>query len=103
MKCDRGLIRFLILVFIALVVLGYYGISVRQVVQKPTTQDNINYVWTGAVSVWDDYLRVPASYLWNIFVNLIWVPAIINLESIKNGQPMDLQKNPPALPYPVGN
>lgn len=86
MKGNRGLIYFLILLLIALIILGYYGISVRQAVQNPTTQDNISYTWNGAVYVWDTYLKVPAAYLWNIFVNDIWTPALNNLVNIKNGQ-----------------
>lgn len=100
MNKNGGLIRLLILIFIALIVLGYYGVSVRNVVQNPTSQDNISYVWTGAVSLWNNYLKVPATYLWNIFVNVIWVPAINNLEAIQNGQPTDLQYSAPALPIP---
>jgi len=86
MKSNRGLIKLLILILIALIVLGYYGISVRNAVQNPTTQDNISYIWTGTVAVWNDYLKAPATFLWNIFVNDIWTPAINNLENIKNGQ-----------------
>jgi hypothetical protein len=69
-------------------------------VQNPTSQDNVSYVWSGEVDAWQNYLQVPATYLWNIFVNVIWVPAIINLEAIKNGQPMDLQNSAPDLPSP---
>jgi hypothetical protein len=86
MKNNQGLIKLLILLLIALIVLGYYGISVRQAVQNPTTQDNISYIWNGIVAVWNDYLKAPAGYLWNIFVNDIWIPAINGLEGIKNGQ-----------------
>lgn len=100
MKFNRGLIRQIVVIVIALIVLGYFGISVRQAVQNPTTQDNISYVSTGVASLWDNYLKMPATYLLNIFVNVIWVPAIVNLEAIKNGQPMDLQNNAPALPSP---
>ena len=102
MKNNRGLIKLLILLLIALIVLGYYGISVRSAVENPTTQDNIGYVSTGAVSVWDKYLKGPATYLSGIFVNDIWNPAITNLEAIKNNQPTDLQKAAPLLPNPDG-
>ncbi len=100
MNQNRGLIRLLILLFLALIILGYYGVSVRDVVQNPTSQDNISYISTGAVSVWDKYLKAHATYLWNIYVNDIWLPAIHNLEAMKNGQPTDVQKRAPKLPYP---
>ena len=86
MKSNRGLIYMLILIVIALIILGYYGFSVRQAVQNPTTQDNISYIWNGAVAIWNDYLKAPATYLWNIFVNDIWNPAISNLGTIKTGK-----------------
>ncbi len=100
MKSNRGLIKLLILILIALIVLGYYGISVRQAVQNPTTQDNISYIWTGAVNIWDTYLRAPAEYLWNIFVTDIWTPALNNLENIKNGQMPIPNTNGNQLPSP---
>ncbi len=100
MKKNRGLIRLVILLFLALIILGYYGISIREVVQSPTSQDNISYVSTGATGVWDNYLKVPATYLWNIYVNDIWSAAIHNLEAMKNGEPTDVQKLAPVLPYP---
>ena len=86
MKSNQGLVKLLILILIALIVLGYYGISVRNAVQNPTTQDNVSYIWNGTVYVWDTYLKAPAGYRWNIFVNDIWTPAINNLENIKSGQ-----------------
>jgi Ethanolamine utilization protein EutJ (predicted chaperonin) len=99
-KSNRGLIYFLILILIALIILGYYGISVRSAVENPTTQDNVSYIWTGTVNVWDDYLQVPVRYLWNIFVNDIWTPAIIGLEGIKNGQPVIQNTTGNQLPSP---
>jgi hypothetical protein len=86
MKSNRGLIKLLILILIALIVLGYYGFSVRQAVQNPTTQDNISYIWTGTVAVWNDYFKASATFLWNIFVNDIWNPAISNLGTMKTGK-----------------
>ena len=86
MKRNTGLIYFLILLVIALVILGYYGFSVRQAVQNPTTQDNISYVWNGAVNIWNTFLKVPATYLWNIFIKDVWNPAVSNLGSVKTGQ-----------------
>jgi hypothetical protein len=100
MKSNRGLIQLLILLLIALIVLGYYGISVRSAVNNPTTQDNISYVWNGTVNIWDDYLQAPAGYLWNIFIDDIWTPALDNLINIKNGQMPIPNTNGNQLPSP---
>lgn len=72
----------IILIVIALLILGYFGINLRSVVNSPTTQDNFSYVWNNVVDVWNNYLKVPATYLWGIFVNLIWSPAINNIQHI---------------------
>jgi len=81
--------------------MSYYGISLRSLVNNPVTQDNIGYVATSSVSIWDQYLKQPASYLYNqVFISLIWNPAIDNLTKMKDGQPTNVQTNAPQLPTP---
>ena len=71
----------------------------RTLVNQPVTQDNFTYVATSTVSFWDRYLEQPAGYLWNnIFVNLIWDPAIYSLEQMKAGQPTNIATSSPTLP-----
>ena len=78
---ERGFIKLIIIIVIALLIISYFGINLRKVVTAPTTQDNFSYVATTTVSVWNKYLKSPASYLWHkIFVELIWNPAIDNLK-----------------------
>jgi hypothetical protein len=99
---NRGIIKWIIIIVIALLILSYYGFSLRALVNSPVTQDNFGYVATTTVSVWDQYLQQPASYLWNdVFINLIWNPAITNLTNMKNGQPTNVQTDAPQLPNPV--
>ena len=96
---DRGIIKWIIIIVVALLILSYYGFSLRTLVEAPVTQDNFHYVATSTVSVWDKYLKQPATYLWNdIFINLIWDPAIVNLTAIKNGQPTNIASSSPQLP-----
>ena len=99
---NRGsLLLWVILIVVALLVLSYYGFSLRNLVQAPVTQDNFNYVATSTVSVWDKYLEQPASYLWNdVFINLIWDPAIYNLTQMKNDQPTNIASSSPKIPQP---
>ncbi len=95
---DRGLIKMIVLIVIALLVLSYFNINLRSLVNAPTTQDNISYVASNTVYIWDNYLKVPATYAWNIFVNLIWDPAIQNLTNMKNGQTTNIATSSPQLP-----
>ena len=87
---DRGLIKMILIIVGALLILSYFGINLRNLVNAPTTQDNVSYVASTTVNVWDQYLRVPAAYAWGIFVDLIWTPALHNLEAIKDSQPTNI-------------
>ena len=98
---NRGIVKLIILIVVSLLVLSYFGISLRTLVNSPTTQDNISYTSNGAVTVWDTYLKRPATYLWNqIFIDLIWDPAIENLKNMRNNQPTTIQNNAPTVPAP---
>ena len=95
---NRGFIKWIIIIVIALLILSYYGFSLKSLVDSPTTQDNFSYAATTTVSFWNKYLERPANYLWNdVFIDLIWNPAIDNLSKIKSNQPTDIQNNTPAL------
>jgi hypothetical protein len=72
-KENRGIsiVGILLLGVILILILSYFKVSVRSVVESPEAQDNIQYVGGGTISLWDKYLKEPASYLWNdIFVNI---------------------------------
>ena len=91
---EKGIIKIIILIVVALLILSYFGISLRALINAPVTQDNISYTTTSSVSIWNTYLKQPATYLWNeIFLNLIWNPAIDSLKNLKN--------NPGALTSPT--
>lgn len=95
---NKGLIRIIIIIIIALLILGYFNINLRNIVNAPTTQDNISYIATSTVFVWNNYLKAPATYVWGIFINLIWEPALYNLEQMKNGQPTNINTTTPMFP-----
>ena len=89
----------LILGAILLLVLSYFGISIKSVVQSPTSQENISYIRGAGNSLWDDYLKKPAEYIWNdVFKKILWESFISNMEKIKNNEPTDLEKMAPVVP-----
>lgn len=99
-KEKRGIsiIGILLLGFILILVLSYFKVSVKSVVESPEAQENIGYVRGGTVSLWDRYLKEPASYLWNdIFVNIFWKSFVNNMERIRDGQPTDYELNAPVV------
>ncbi len=88
-----GLISFIILLLIAIIVLGYFGISLRSIFGGGTVRDNLEYAWQMIKYVWNTYLTVPAYYVWNIFYNLLWRSFVENAERIRQGKPPSLLGN----------
>lgn len=104
MNLQSGFIslKTLVIIILILVILGMMGINVEEdIAGNEEVQNNVSYVWSGVVSVWNNYLIGPASYLWNdVFVGLIWEGFIVNMQALRDGQSptnFELQSN---LPYP---
>ncbi len=99
---NRGLIRTIILIVIALLILSYFGLNLRSIANSETGQDNFGYVKEVILNVWNKYLKRPAQYLWyDIFLKLIWNPAIDNLTKLKDGEAHDIQSSAPRLAAPA--
>jgi len=52
MQRKQGFIKLLILIVIGLVVLGYFGYDVRDIIRKPQVQENLHYAWGLAKTGW---------------------------------------------------
>lgn len=88
----------LLLGVILILVLSYFNISIKAVVESPTGQENIGYVQTGTRNLWTEYLAEPVSYLWNdVWLNIFWQGFINNMERIRDGQPTDLDNAADSL------
>lgn len=95
---QKGLsiIGIVIVGFVVILVISYFHISLKKVVENPDTQDNLHYVGDNSKSVWDKYLREPATYLWHdVWVNIFWKGFISNMERIRDGKPNDFQNSAP--------
>ena len=87
MQTNQGIIGTLVTVIIALLVLSFFGVSLRGVVESPTGQSNFGYVKELTVNLWNNYLAKPARYLYNdVFLDLTWNPFIQALRDIKSGK-----------------
>lgn len=49
MNANRGIIGTIVLIIIALVVLGYYNISIQSIIESRFVQENLLYVWDSIV------------------------------------------------------
>lgn len=103
MNLQAGFIRLqtLVIIILILVALGMFGVNVEEdVAENENVQDNVSYVWTGAVNFWNRYLAEPADYVWNdVFVGLIWDSFVINMQQIRSGESATNFELQGELPY----
>lgn len=84
---QRGLIKWLFLIIIAVIILSYFGFDLRSIIESEQSQANFEYLWGGGLYLWENYLSDPILYFWhNIFLDLLWSAFVENLDNIKNGQ-----------------
>ncbi len=96
---NRGLIKWIILIVIAVIVLSYFGFDLRAIIESDRTQNNLGYLWGLGVTVWNEYLSRPVLYFWNnIFIDLLWNSFVENMERIKAGQATTIEEMVPQLP-----
>ena len=71
MKGNRGFIKAIVLIVIGLIVLGYFGYNLKDIIASPTVHDNLVYVWNLIVKLWDNVLATPAMWIWNTITGLL--------------------------------
>ncbi|MDP3403026.1 MAG: hypothetical protein Q8S35_03685 [bacterium] len=47
------MVRFIILIIILILALSYFGISIRDIAQSPTGEDNFTFVWNYVKDGWE--------------------------------------------------
>ncbi len=83
---NKGLIKMILVIVIALLILSYFGFNLRELIDSPTTQENFHTAANFAIDIWNNYLKKPVMYVWNeIFRTLIWNPAIEALRGNMTG------------------
>ncbi|HEU0085839.1 MAG TPA: hypothetical protein VFQ59_02670 [Candidatus Paceibacterota bacterium] len=94
-----GILKIIFWIAIIILVLSYFKINIRDVVESPETQENVQYVTDSSKTVWERYLEEPAGYVWNtIIVGLLWEAFINNLERVRDGKPTEFEEASPGLP-----
>lgn len=78
---QQGLIKTIILIIIAIAILSWYGVDIKDFFTSPQMQANIGYVWDFIKGIWSDYLTAPAMKLWGIWLEYIWGPFMDMLQT----------------------
>ena len=50
---NAGFVKLIVLIVVAILVLSYYNISIKDVVDSPAGQGNINYVKDFLITAWN--------------------------------------------------
>lgn len=80
-QSGLSIIGVIFLATVIILVLSYFHISIRAVVESPTGQENINFVRGEVKSIWTSYLEKPVTYFWNnIWLKIIWNPFMSRIE-----------------------
>ncbi|MES2931204.1 MAG: hypothetical protein V4682_00715 [Patescibacteria group bacterium] len=57
------MVRFIILIIILILGLSYFGISIRDIAQSPTGEDNFTFVWNYVKDGWEIITTVIAGLI----------------------------------------
>jgi len=69
---NSGFIKLILLIIVVILILSYFGISLRNVANSKVGKDNFDFLkevgqktWSFCLSVWDTYLAEKAMYIWD--------------------------------------
>lgn len=93
------MLRLIVLIIIVAIVLGFFGFNIRDIINSPTVQNNLQYLKDAGLYVWNHFLRPPVMWFWNTFGRYIWNLFMENMTRLKSGQPSTLQENAPSVTY----
>lgn len=79
MKTNQGLVKWVVLVVIAVIILSILGIDIRRAVESPTTRENFSYLTQIILWIWDAFLRDFVFFIWERAI----LPLIHTLSSLK--------------------
>ncbi len=62
-NAPAGFIRTIVLILIAILLLSYFGIDLRQAATTPLFKQNLQFTWEVIQRIWNDYIYVPLTHL----------------------------------------
>jgi len=66
------MIKWIVIVVLGLIMLGYMGIDIQKTVKAPTVQNNLTYAKDISIHIWKNYLAAPTKFLWEFFIKFVW-------------------------------
>lgn len=61
----------IIIVTIAIIILGYMGINIKDILEGETVKNNFTFVWNLLASIWGNYIIPFINYTTDFIVNVL--------------------------------
>ena len=59
MGTNRGIVKTILLIVVAIVLLSFFGIDLREVTSRPLFQKNVQFLWGSVTSGFENYIYGP--------------------------------------------
>lgn len=63
---NEGFVKLIFVIVAAILILSYFRVDLRSIIQSETFQKNISYVLDGVKYVWGHFIARPLVYVWNL-------------------------------------
>lgn len=67
---QAGLVKMIIVIIIAIAIISWYGVDIKEFFTSPQAQKNFGYIWNFITGIWNDYLSGPLHKLWGIISSI---------------------------------
>ncbi len=86
MQTQRGFLQLVVIIVIVLIVVGYFGLNIREILSSPTVQDNLSYGWALAKNIWQNYLAGPATWVYEHILKFLWQLFLDGVGNFRDGE-----------------
>lgn len=81
---SRGFLHIILIIVIALIILGYFGLNIQEILAKPVVHDNLVWFWDFLKTVWG-YIKDPVMWFWDHVITFLWNLFVQGLGNLNNG------------------
>jgi len=67
MKYNKGLIKEILIIVIALIILGALGYNIKDIINSPSVQANLSWFWSIILVIWS-WISAPVMWIWNTLI-----------------------------------
>ncbi len=66
-----GVVRTVLFLVAVLIVLGYFGFNLRNIVNSPIVHDNLDFAKEVILNSWNNFIKPSLNWIWNLISKLL--------------------------------